>query len=107
MSCEGGEVKFDIVLDASQAIAAWNEATRALREYLALANRTGLPENAELAIRRALQLQAALMSLYRSILLLEAASGPLGMVMALISLTAGAFVLKDLGNTLYDDMRGA
>jgi len=92
--------------DLEDAIRTINVASRALTDYLALTRRTGLPANTELAIRRVLQLKAATMGLYRSLMLLQAASGPLGLVTAIISVTADVYMLRDLGTNIYDDVRG-
>ena len=102
-------VSFEVELDTSdlsEATVNINEVTRALHNYLSIARQTGMPPESEAFIRKALQVKTVAMSLYRSLLMLQAASGPLGLVSALISLTATGYMMSDLGSTIYDETRG-
>jgi len=92
--------------DFKAAAISINEVTRALHNYLSIARTTGMPPESEAFIRKALQVKAVAMSLYRSLLMLQAASGPWGLVSALISLTATGYMMSDLGSTIYDETRG-
>ena len=95
VGCTGGDVTYNLKLDNSQAAASISELNRLFSTYLSLARRTGLPESIVDALSRIYQLQAAIQALYRSILLLEAASGPIGWAIALGGISLSAVMITD------------
>ena len=95
VGCTGGDVTYNLKLDNSQAAASIAELNRLFTTYLSLARRTGLPESIVDALSRIYQLQAAIQALYRSILLLEAASGPIGWAIALGGISLSAVMITD------------
>ena len=95
VGCTGGDVTYNLKVDNSQAAASISELNRLFSTYLSLARRTGLPESIVDALSRIYQLQAAIQALYRSILLLEVASGPIGWAIALGGISLSAVMITD------------
>ena len=91
----GSFVEYKIRVDTSEAATSGSELNRLFTTYLSLARRTGLPESIVDALSRIYQLQAAIQALYRSILLLEAASGPIGWAIALGGISLSAVMITD------------
>lgn len=82
-------------LDVKKTQGAIRELDRMAERYMALAQRLGLPENIENAIHQAMRLKIALEAMYRSALMLQAASGPIGLATALAGIGISSIMLAD------------
>ena len=89
------DVIFNLEVNVEEATKDITELNRLFTTYLSLARRSGLPENIIEALARIQQLRVAIQTLYTSILLLEAASGPIGWLTAIGGVTLGAAMLTD------------
>ena len=81
--------------ESQKAIVNFNELNRAARTYLALARRSGLPENVMQAITSVYQLETAFRLAYRSAMMLYAGTGPVGWAVGLASLALSGMMLAD------------
>jgi len=78
MSCEGGEVKFDITASVSEVLTQIQLLERAINQLFSLMHKMGLPEEYE-AMMTKVQRAIALWNLYRlTVIQAQLVSGPLG-----------------------------
>lgn len=81
--------------DVEETKASVFELNRLIVRYFSLARRWGLPEPIMDAVGRLMQLRVAIMITYRSLMLLFAASGPVGWATGAAGLAAGGLMLYD------------
>jgi len=72
------------------------ELNRLYTTYLSLAHRAGLPEDVVEAMRKIQQLRLAIESAYKSIMILQAATGPLGLATGLGGLALSGLMFADI-----------
>ena len=82
-------------MSTSEAVTNISELNRLLTTYVSLARRMGLPENIMDAIAKIQQLRITVQTAYRSIILLETATGPIGWLIGLGGLAITGFMLAD------------
>jgi len=88
-------VTFNLRVDASEAIENISDLNRLLTTYLSLARRAGRPEDLLELLSRIQQIRVAIQTLYRSVMLLYTATGPLGWAIGLGGLAMGGMMLAD------------
>jgi hypothetical protein len=91
----GSFVEYKIRVDTSEAVANISELNRLFTTYVSLARRMGLPENIMDAIAKIQQLRITVQMAYRSIMLLETATGPIGWAIGLGGLAITGFMVAD------------
>ena len=94
MSYDEG-VRFNLEVDVHNAARDIADLNRLLTTYVSLARRMGLPENIMDAIAKIQQLRITVQMAYRSIMLLETATGPIGWAIGLGGLAITGFMLAD------------
>jgi len=95
VSCNGGDVTWNLKVDTSATATNIGELNRLLTTYVSLARRVGLPENIMDSISRIQQLRVAAETAYRSIMMLYAGSGPYGWLIAVGGLAISGLMLID------------
>jgi len=82
-------------VDLQEVTVNITEFNRLFTTYLALARRTGMPENIAEFLSRVQQMRIAVQTLHRSIMLLYASSGPVGWAIGLGGLALSGIMLAD------------
>lgn len=95
VGCEGGDITYNLKVDASQAIEGYSELLKAVNMYVALARRLNLPPEIDALIRKVLQANVAVNTLTRSVQLFYATSGPLGWALLIGGMALGGLMLID------------
>lgn len=89
-------ITYNIQVDTTDAKTNITELNKLFTTYLALARRSGLPENIVDAMARLQQYRIAIETTYRSLMILYAASGPIGWAIGLGGLALSTFMLADV-----------
>jgi len=90
------EVSYSLTVDTTKTAANIRELNRLYTTYLSLADRAGLPEDVVEAMRKIQQLRLAIESAYKSIMILQAATGPLGLATGLGGLALSGLMFADI-----------
>jgi len=89
------ELLREVEVDAPKVASATSDLTRLLTTYVALTRRMGLPSEATDMIARLMQIRIMVQSLYRSLILLNTVSGPIGWATLIGGFAITGFMLVD------------
>lgn len=108
MSCEGGEVKFDVTLDTTKATAELYRVQQLLQRSLTLISRLTGNEEIDGAIMKIQRMIGVLNMLRLTMIALHAASGPVGWALAAIGVIGAGLSAGELlmGSSIEIDSRG-
>ena len=90
------EVSYSLTVDTSKTAANIKELNKLYTTYLSLADRAGLPEDVVEAMRKIQQLRLAIQAAHRSMLMLQAATGPLGWLTGFGGLALSGVMFADV-----------
>lgn len=94
-SCEGGDIDYNLKVDTSEAATNLAELNRLFTVYLAIARRTGLPDNIMDAMRMVQQLRLAAQATTTAINVMYTATGPVGWLIGGGGLILSGFMWTD------------
>ena len=96
VGCEGGDIDYNIKLDVTDTVANIAELNKLWTTYLSLVRRAGLPENIVELMSQIQQLRVMIETTYRSLMILYAASGPIGWLIGFGGLALSTFMMADM-----------
>lgn len=99
-------VSFSLEVNVEEAMTNLRRALTLLYRTLGLMRRLGLSENMEFAVTTMQRTIAVMNQLRLAALALQAASGPIGWALAAVGIAGTVVSGVDLGNNIYDGMRG-
>jgi len=106
VGCQGGEINYNLRVDASQAVGDLRELNRLVTTYVSLARRAGLSGNIIEAIAQLERVRIAIEAAYRSLMLMYVATGPVGWLIGLGGLGIAAGMFADIGASIESETRG-